>query len=94
MCCLALLSSCGSGLEGTYVGDGNAFFDQLIFTSGNTVEIVFMGATKEAQYSIDGKKVRITNADETQIFTLNDENCLEGGGILGTYCKTDNKSNQ
>lgn len=86
-CCFAVLCSCTNGLQGAYVGQGNAFFDQLTFTSGSTVEIVFMGATKEAQYEVDGKKVRITAAGETQVFTLTDKGCLDGGGMLGTYCK-------
>ncbi|HNQ27386.1 MAG TPA: hypothetical protein PKL92_05640 [Aquaticitalea sp.] len=87
MCCLVMLSGCSNGLQGTYVGNDNAFFDQLNFTSGNTVEIVFMGVTKEAEYTVDGKKVRITAAGETQVFTLTDKGCLDGGGMLGSYCK-------
>ena len=87
MCSLALLNGCGNGLEGTYVGGSNAFFDQLTFISGKTVEIVFMGAAKEAQYTVDGTKVRISTAGETQVFNLNDKGCLDGGGMLGTYCK-------
>ena len=84
---LILLNSCGKGLEGTYTGQRNAFFDQLTFTSGSTVELMFMGATKEAHYNVKNKKVRINSADETQVFTINEDGCLEGGGYLGTYCK-------
>lgn len=87
MCCLTLFNSCSHDLKGIYIGQGNAFFDQLNFTSGTTVEIEFMGAIKEAQYTVDGTKVRITAAGETQVFNINSKGCLEGGGMLGTYCR-------
>ena len=89
ICWLALANvctSCSNGLQGTYKGGDNAFFDQLNFTSSKTVEIVFMGATKEAEYKVKDHKIYISTAGETQIFTIND-NCLDGGGMLGTYCK-------
>jgi hypothetical protein len=46
-----------------------------------------MGMTKEGTYKRDGKRVTITVNGDTQVLTLADNGCLEGGGLLGTYCK-------
>lgn len=85
---LLLLSGCTNDtLEGSYTGSENAFFDQLIFKSNHKVELVFMGATSEADYSIDDNKVKITTANETQILSITKTDCLDGGGFMGQYCK-------
>lgn len=81
------ITSCGSTLSGTYSGNGEAFFDKLNFTSGNKVDIYFMGVSKEGTYEISGKKLKITMAGENQLFTIDDKGCLDGGGQLGKYCK-------
>jgi|UniRef100_UPI00404A2930 hypothetical protein len=86
LCIFLLLVGCNNKLSGSYKGNSNTFFDQLNFTSNNTVELVFMGATKEAEYRVKDHKIYITTAGETQIFTMNN-NCLDGGGFIGTYCK-------
>ena len=44
------LSGCGGGLNGTYTPSSDGFFEQLTFQSGGTVEITWMGMTKEASY--------------------------------------------
>ncbi|MBL85506.1 MAG: hypothetical protein CMO82_02480 [Winogradskyella sp.] len=81
------LLSCGNGLEGTYKGSNGAFFDQLTFISKNKVELVFKGATSEVEYTVEGDKVKITNAGQTQILTITDDGCLDGGDFVGKYCK-------
>lgn len=74
-------------LEGTYIGDENAFFNQLTFKSNKKVELIFMGTTSEADYSLENKKVKIINAGQNQILIITDKGCLDGGGFIGTYCK-------
>jgi hypothetical protein len=77
-------------LSGTYAATGGGgFFEKLTFTSGKTVEITFMGQTRELTYQVDGKKLKIIspNAAETQIFTIDNAGCFDGGGLLGKYCK-------
>lgn len=82
------MSGCTSKtLEGVYIGGDNAFFDQLIFKSNHKVELVFMGATTEADYSLEDNKVKISTANETQVLTITKTNCLDGGGFIGQYCK-------
>jgi hypothetical protein len=80
------LAACG-GLSGTYSGKGTGFLDDLTFHSGGKVDATFMGMTKEGTYKRDGKRVTITVNGDTQVLTLADNGCLEGGGLLGTYCK-------
>jgi hypothetical protein len=46
-----------------------------------------MGASKEGSYENNGNKVKISVSGESQLFTINDKGCLDGGGQLGTYCK-------
>jgi hypothetical protein len=80
------LAACG-GLSGTYSGKGTGFLDDLTFHSGGKVDATFMGMTKEGTFKKDGKRVTITVNGDTQVLTLASNGCLEGGGILGTYCK-------
>ena len=88
-----LLAACGGGgLSGTYTPSGGAgFFEKLTFTSDKTAEITFMGQTREIGYEVDGKRLKIINpnAGETQIFTIDDTGCFDGGGFIGKYCRTD-----
>lgn len=83
-----LLAACGSGIDGTYLSEGDGFFESLTFKSGGKVEITFMGMTKEGDYELEGgKKVKITMGGDTQILTIDDKGCLDGGGLIGRYCK-------
>jgi hypothetical protein len=79
-------AACG-GLSGTYSGKETGFLDDLTFHSGGKVDATFMGMTKEGTFKKDGKRVTITVNGDTQVLTLAANGCLEGGGILGTYCK-------
>lgn len=81
-----VLGGCG-GLSGTYSGKDTGFLDDLTFHSGGKVDATFMGMTKEGTYKKDGKRVTITVNGDTQVLTLASNGCLEGGGLLGTYCK-------
>jgi hypothetical protein len=80
-------SGCGSRVKGTYTSEGNGFFEKMDFKSDGKVEITFMGMTKEGSYVVDGDKVKVTVGTDTQILTINGKGCIEGGGLIGTYCK-------
>src|SRR5438093_12902440 len=84
----ALLFGCGRSISGEYTGDKASFFEKLVFKSGGKVEISFMGGTEEAGFEVEGDKVKITNAGQTQILTIDSNGCLNGGGIVGKYCKS------
>jgi hypothetical protein len=81
------LVGCGKKLSGTYTPSDNGIFEKLTFTSGNKVEITVFGSTSEVSYEVDGNKLKITNAGQTQVFTIDDKGCLDGGGMIGKYCK-------
>jgi hypothetical protein len=85
-------AACGSGLSGTYTPDGKSFggalIDSMTFTSGDKVEISVQGITKEATYEVDDKRVKITAAGDTTIMAIDDEGCLDAGGLIGKFCKT------
>ncbi len=48
-----------------------------------------MGQTRELAYEVNGKKLKIIspNSAETQIFSIDNAGCFDGGGLLGKYCK-------
>jgi hypothetical protein len=74
-------------LEGDYQGTGNSFFEKLSFRSGGKVRVTFAGMTKVGTFEIDGNEVLVTIANETNVFTIDAEGCVVGGGLLGKYCK-------
>ena len=85
------IGGCGSHLEGIYTGGDVSFFERLTVKANQKVEVTFMGMTKEGTYAVEGQKVKITMGAETQVFTLDEQGCLHGGGFLGTYCKGDQR---
>ena len=89
-----LAAACGGGLSGTYSPVEGGFFQALDFTSGDKVQVTFMGQTREIGYQVDGKKLRIINPDagQTQIFSIDDAGCLDGGGFIGKYCPSGAKA--
>ena len=77
----------GAKLEGEYLGTGNSFFEKLSFRQGGKVRVTFMGMTKVGTFEVEDKEVLITVGNETNVFTLDDQGCVVGGGLLGKYCK-------
>jgi hypothetical protein len=59
----------------------------LSFRPGGKVRVTFMGMTKVGTFELDGKEVLITVGNETNVFTLDAQGCVVGGGLLGKYCK-------
>jgi hypothetical protein len=84
---LVVLVGCGNGIEGTYSGRGTGFLEKMVFKGDGKVDLTFMGMTREGTYEVDGDRVKVTNSGTTEILTVADDGCLEGGGILGRYCK-------
>jgi hypothetical protein len=74
-------------LEGDYLGTGNSFFEKLTFKPGGKARVTFMGMTKQGTYELDGNEVLITVGNETNVFNLDAQGCVVGGGMLGKYCK-------
>jgi hypothetical protein len=83
----SVIGCAGSGIEGTYSGKGTGFLQQIVFKSDGKVELTFMGMTREGTYEVEGNKVKVTNAGTTEILTIGGDGCLDGGGIMGRYCK-------
>lgn len=86
-----LYVGCTRGLSGTYVANGDslgsALVSSLTFTSEGKVEVTGMGITKEGTYELEGTKVKITVSGDTTIMTLDENGCLDGGAMLGKFCK-------
>lgn len=88
LCAAVLASGCGGGLRGTYVPpDGEGFLDQITFRSGGKADITFMGTTREATWAVDGRRLTITSGGDTQVFTIDDDGCVDGGRLIGRYCR-------
>ncbi len=86
------LPSCDSGLSGTYKPDGNSLYGNMItsltFKPGWRVEVLAMGVTQEVPYEREGNKVKImTEGKSATIFTIDDKGCLDGGEMIGKFCK-------
>ena len=88
------LLACGGGLSGTYTGDGNSFFESLAFRSDGKVDITWMGTTREGTYEVDGERVAISSGGDTQVFTIDSQGCVDGGGLIGRYCKGGSSSDE
>lgn len=89
---ILLPAACGSGLEGTYSGANTGFLDEITFRSGDKVDVKFMGMTREGTYKREGDRVTVTVGNDTQVLTLRDDGCLDGGGLIGSYCKAGKSS--
>jgi hypothetical protein len=52
------------------------------------VDVVLIGVTHEGTYEMDGDTVTVVGANGTRTpLTLASNGCLDGGGLVGTYCK-------
>jgi hypothetical protein len=88
-----LVAGCSHGLSGTYLpkggGVGNGLvMDKLDFVSGDSVDITIMSQTVRVNYKIDGKQVLLSVNGQQQVFTLDDDGCLDGGAMFGKFCKS------
>lgn len=86
------MNGCGNDISGVYSGEDTGFLDQMEFLDDNKVELMFMGTIREGTYEVRDGKVRINNGGEITVLTIDDDGCLQGGGILGSYCRGGGKS--
>lgn len=68
--------ACSSGLDGTYAGPMG--ISKYEFKSNGSVTITSLGTVVEAEYSIDGDKLKLGGPQGTLIMTI-----LEDGTIRG-----------
>jgi hypothetical protein len=81
---LALLAGCSDSLSGTYGRKGDVNFE---FHSNGKVDLDVIGPVQEGTYVVEDGKVKITNANSTVVFKIDDKGCLHGGAMFGTLCK-------
>ncbi|MDR0274841.1 MAG: hypothetical protein LBI48_05805 [Burkholderiaceae bacterium] len=72
------LAACGQKLSGVYTSD----FMELDFQSGSKVLVGTMGVKTELKYEVDGKKLKIMEADGKPplVLTINDDGSIQGWG--------------
>ena len=86
------LAGCGSSVEGVYSGTENSWLERIDLRDEQRVELTFMGTTKEGTYEVEKDRVRINNGGDISILRIDDDGCLDGGEVLGKYCKNGSSS--
>lgn len=82
------LAACGSGLSGEYVPQEASMFMQSVkFEDGHAYITSIAGQTSRVDYEVDGERVMLKLGATSQMFTLDKNGCLEGGQMIGTFCK-------
>jgi len=71
-----LLAACGQNLNGVYKDDLG--LQKYEFQGNGTVYVSTMGVTREAAYTVEDKKVKITKDGDTLIYDLNDDGTIKG----------------
>jgi hypothetical protein len=92
LACMALVA-CSHSLSGTYLpkggGLGNGIaLQKMEFLSGDSVNLTMLEQTIRANYKVDGKQVLIIVNGQQEVFNLDDDGCLDGGGMFGKFCKS------
>lgn len=82
-----LLCGCSNSVAGMYAAKGPAHFDSITLKSGGVAELSFQGVVHEMAYDAGDGTVKITNAGDTVVLSVDKAGCLVGGGPVGTYCK-------
>ena len=82
-----VVTSCGGGsLSGEY-SDASGMFTYM-FKPGGKVEMATLGGTVEMHYELEDGKVKVgMGGGLQQVFTIDKEGCLDGGGMMGKLCK-------
>ncbi len=44
--------------------------------------------TIRANYKVDGTQVLLIINGQQQVFNIDDDGCLDGGGMFGKFCKS------
>ncbi|WP_152530834.1 hypothetical protein [Sediminibacterium sp. C3] len=83
--------SCSSGLSGIYKPSSNSglgeVIDQIEFVSSSKAKITSMGMSTEVTYELNGKELKFTTDQGNQILTIDANGCIDGGKMLGKFCK-------
>ncbi len=85
--CLAFAISGCSNIQGTYLGQEGALMDKIIIKEGHRADIVFLGSVTEVSFEKTGDKIKFMIPDGAQILTIDQQGCLDGGTLVGRYCK-------
>ena|ERR1700674_361393 len=81
------LAGCDEKLSGTYLPAGGAAYEKFELGSGEVVDLTAMGVVRRGTYKVDGKKVAMVIDAQSIVFTMDDKGCLDGGRLIGRYCK-------
>jgi hypothetical protein len=83
--------SCSSGLSGVYKPSSNSglgdMIDQIEFVSSSKAKITSMGMSTEVSYELKGKELKFITDKGNQILTIDADGCIDGGKVLGKFCK-------
>jgi len=88
LACALTLTACGRSVSGVYKGQKDAVFNQIAFSSDDKVSVTFGGSVVVGTFKVDGDKVDVTVNGDTREFMKDDNGCLEGGPLIGTYCQS------
>jgi hypothetical protein len=84
------VAGCGRHLSGTYTQAGGSISSvaphKLTFHGGK-VDVSLRGSTTQADYEIKGDQVILHFGPNTETLTLAKNGCLNGGLLLGEFCK-------
>lgn len=84
---LLLWQCCNTDVKcGTYTSSGRGHFQSITIKSGGKAELVFMGSPSEVDYTVEDGKLKLMAAGQTQLLTITEDGCLDGGGFMGKYC--------
>lgn len=83
--------SCSSGLSGVYKPSKNSglgeVIDQIEFVSSSKAKITSMGMSTEVSYELKGKELKFITEKGNQILTIDSNGCIDGGKVIGKFCK-------
>lgn len=82
-----LLAACGQGVSGRYDASPRGFFEYMEFRSGGKVEVGKFGSVSELTYVVVEGRIKVSGGGQTQILSVDKDGCLEGGKMMGRYCK-------
>ncbi len=94
------LGGSGDELSGIYTSGDSAFLGSYMeFQPGNKVQWTSLGGIFEVPYKVEGKQLKMTppggamgaatTGGATVVFNINDQGCLDSGGMLGTFCRAE-----
>ena len=91
--CLALYGCGRAGFSGTYVPKGGGMGNGLVmekmeFGSGDSVTLTMMQQKVRVTYKVDGKQLLLSANGQQMVFDIDNDGCLDGGGLYGKFCKS------